>query len=449
MRLLSKYNRLLLLVSLTGLLCIGFLFYRALGYFLDQKIDESLNEEYLEVQDFAHVKNITPAPSEDKDLVITYWKARKLSFAKEFGDTTYFNPKKQQTESARYLKTGVDLNGTPLNVLVITSRAQVSDQIRVIFMIIFVPLIILFGLLYLINRYLLTRLWQPFGRVLSQIQDFDVNRNQPFEEVKTDILEFSQLNFAVSKMIRQINDDFTEVKLFTENASHEMMTPIAIINSKLDTILQSPTLQENDSQSLHELYKATSRLSKINQSLLLLVKIDSNLLEDYHPISVKDLITAKADYYTELLKKRQLSLQISADTSEIYFSRPIFDIILNNLFSNAIRHNSDAGKIDLRLDRGVIQVRNTGVASPLNANRILERFYKSPDSEGTGLGLAILHQIVKKYQLKLDYSFVDQLHCFKVDLSSLLMNKDSFSPPYDEAQDQQRKVKNHHGAFSN
>ncbi|MFD2634345.1 sensor histidine kinase [Pedobacter mendelii] len=228
------------------------------------------------------------------------------------------------------------------------------------------------------------------------------------------IMEFRQLNQVLVELSGKVKSDYDEIKLFTENASHEMMTPLAVINSKLDNMLQSNVLGKDDGETLVELYKATSRLTKLNQSLLLLVKIDNNLLQDEEKIHLKSLIEEKTVYFQELISERNLILDSALADVTIAASRQLLEILINNLFSNVIRHNYDGGMIEIRLNAEKIVFSNTGHNKALDPEKIFDRFYKDNSSEGTGLGLAILKQICNRQHYLLEYSYHHDLHTFTI-----------------------------------
>jgi signal transduction histidine kinase len=75
-------------------------------------------------------------------------------------------------------------------------------------------------------------------------------------------------------------------KEFTENASHELQTPLAVIQSKLDMLLQLPELNEKQSQIVQSLYTVSKRMSHLNKNLLLLSKIDNNQYEEKESVNV-------------------------------------------------------------------------------------------------------------------------------------------------------------------
>ncbi|WP_316837800.1 HAMP domain-containing sensor histidine kinase [Pedobacter nutrimenti] len=415
MKLFTSYNRILSVITLTGLLVIGFLFYQMLGQYINKQIDDHLYEELLEVQDFAHVKNILPSPDGYDDVIVDYKKIHKLADKRKiFADTNFYNPKKRHHETARYLKTELLLNGQPYEIMIIASKFERQEEIKSIILIILLPVIVLLLILWLVNRILIKRMWLPFRQLLANIKAFNINQEKVFEPIQTNIEEFKELNKAVLNVSLKVKSDYKEIKLFTENASHEMMTPLAVINSKLDTMLQSNTLGKEESEILDDLYKATSKLTKLNQSLLLLVKIDNNQLQDKEEIDLKALINEKLNYFLELIQKRNLIVKTELVASVIYANYYLTEILINNLFSNAIRHNHDGGSILITLTEDSLAFSNTGTQSALHPVKIFERFYKDNASEGTGLGLAILKQVCLRQNHKLTYRYQQDYHQFTI-----------------------------------
>jgi signal transduction histidine kinase len=420
MKLFTGYNRILLFVSTIGLICIGFLFYRTLSFYLNQQIDNHLVEELMEVKDFTHSRNIAPAPELFDDLVIEYKKVKHPVTVKKFADTLFFNPKKRIREGARYLKTGVSFRGSQYQVLILTSKVEREEQIKSILLVIISPVLLLLLALWLINRFMTRKLWRPFRKILENLKSFNLNQDKPFEVIESPVREFRELNQAILDISLRIRSDFREVRLFTENASHEMMTPLAVINSKLDTMLQSDRLGKEESETLTDLYKATSRLTKLNQSLLLLVKIDNDLIRETENIDVSALVVERVSYFQELIQNRNLSVITTLNPVHLKANRQLLEILVNNLLSNSIRHNYENGNIEIRLSETGIVFKNTGIARALDANKIFDRFYKDSNSEGTGLGLSILKQICNRQHYGFSYTYTGDRHCFEITFKSAM-----------------------------
>lgn len=94
-------------------------------------------------------------------------------------------------------------------------------------------------------------------------------------------------------------------------------------------------------------------------------------------------------------------------------SRYLADILLNNLFSNAVRHNVSGGHMHIKLNQHCLIMSNSGQPGHLQ-NKIFDRFSKSVESEGMGLGLAITKQICNLYGFRIDYNEKSGEHIFTV-----------------------------------
>jgi len=152
--------------------------------------------------------------------------------------------------------------------------------------------------------------------------------------------------------------------------------------------------------------------------LLLLVKIDHNLLGEKEKLNPAELIRQKTDNFQELISQRNIHVHCSCDGTTVSGNKYQFDILLNNLFSNAIRHNKLGGEIRISVKNGLLNFENTGNTNALSESQIFERFYKDPQSDGVGLGLAILKQICIKQGYSLRYYFRLPMHGFELQLGS-------------------------------
>jgi signal transduction histidine kinase len=196
-----------------------------------------------------------------------------------------------------------------------------------------------------------------------------------------------------------------------------MQTPLAILNSKLDLLIQDPNLSEKQLNQLQAMYNAIGRLTKLHQSLFLLTKIENNQFSRANPLRFDLLIKEKLGQMEDLISSRHLRVVANCDPVVLNMNDYLADILLNNIVSNAIRHNIQNGLIDIRLNKENLVISNTGSVLPFENSHIFERFKRGDNTEGAGLGLAIVKQICDNYQFPISYRFEDNLHCIHIRLN--------------------------------
>lgn len=117
---------------------------------------------------------------------------------------------------------------------------------------------------------------------------------------------------------------------------------------------------------------------------------------------------------TALHKNIQFMLQ---EESEMHLegNQDLIEILIYNLIRNALFHNKRGGSINIIINQAFLSISNTGDETPLHADRIFKRFYKSGmKTESSGLGLAIVSAIAETYNIRIEYSFAERQHTFKV-----------------------------------
>jgi signal transduction histidine kinase len=226
------------------------------------------------------------------------------------------------------------------------------------------------------------------------------------------------MNSTLTEATTQARNEYIALKEFTENASHEMQTPLAVIQSKLDILIQDEDLTEKQSQTLQSTYKAIQKLSKLNQSLLLLAKIENRQYDKIESINLKSKLNEKTEEFKELWQSQNVALSIHLEDVFVDMNTELADILLNNLLSNATRHNYYGGKINIELNNSQLLISNTGKTICLDKGLLFTRFYKPNESnEYNGLGLSIIKQICEASGLAVNYYFTDQLHHFQIKLN--------------------------------
>ena len=109
----------------------------------------------------------------------------------------------------------------------------------------FIIIMLLIGIIW-ISKTTAAKIWKPFYNTLNQIQDFEIDKNKPPHFIPTDIDEFDRLNKSLEKLIEKNTAIYKSQREFVENAAHELQTPLALFQTKIDTLLQ---LELNKEQS--------------------------------------------------------------------------------------------------------------------------------------------------------------------------------------------------------
>lgn len=416
MKLFVKYSRVNIVASILALLVASIVYYFSVRYVLIRELDDSLKVEEEEILQYVRVQDRLPEPTSYRDQLITYQPAGPTEVRRKFHHTMKAAPHHKGKDAYRELLFPIRAGGQLYTVSVAKSEEETDDLLQLMMLITPGMILLLLGTLLIANRLLLRRLWRPFYETLDGIRRFNLSSRQPLPVLPTDTEEFRDLNGVVQQMTVKILKDYEMLKNFTENASHEMQTPLAIINSKLDLLIQDTGLGEQHHQSVQAMYDAIGRLRQLNQSLLLLMKIENNQFGHTSPVDLSVLVYQKLAQLEDLLKDKAITVTTDLRSLLLPINDYLADILLNNLLLNAIRHNRYGGRLEVLLGNGSLRVSNTGPVLGFDPGTIFNRFTKGTHSGGTGLGLAIVKQICDNYGFSVSYSYRDGMHSFHVDL---------------------------------
>ncbi|MCO5934738.1 HAMP domain-containing histidine kinase [Mucilaginibacter sp. RB4R14] len=414
MKLAAHYNKVNIVVTLSVLLIGAVIYFFAIDKIINNRLDEELGEEVSEVITYVHQNQLLPKQFDIDENQVEFIKTNALNSSPRYFDTTYVNPRKSGDKSGRAFEGGIKFKGDNYRIRIIKSSESTVYLKQIITAITLVLILALLTILSLTNRYILNDLWKPFFGLLAHMKAFNISESSSFILTNNKVDEFADLDNAIAEMSSRVKTDFQNLKQFTENASHEMLTPLAVITSKLDTLIQDETLKKEHFDQIQDIYGAAGKLSRLNQSLLLLVKIENNLIADNDNLDLNQLINDKIRQFQELSASKEIRIYAELGSKEVMVSKHLMDILLNNLLSNAIRHNQSKGSINIYLTNDKLTIQNLGLTVPLNSNSIFDRFQKGSTSEGAGLGLTIVKNICNVYDWDMKYSFVNNLHTFSI-----------------------------------
>ncbi len=416
MKLLTRYNRVNVPATVIVLLLSGLCYYFIIRYVLLNQLDEDLKVEEQEIIDFVRTNNNLPSPSSYKDQVVSYQLANAIPVQRKFNSVTTLSKEENESMTNREVVFPITVAGKNYTVTISKSEEETEDLIRLILLLTSGVVIVLLVVLFMINRFLLNKLWRPFNTTLQELKQFNLSNNTQLQLETTTINEFAGLNEAVTVMSNRVIQDYHTLKTFTENASHEMQTPLAIINSKLDVLIQDESLNEYQMKQLQDIYDALERLSNLNQSLLLLTKIENNQFNGTENIRLDKLLTEKLAQFDEWAHSKKLHVLTDLQETPIQYNKQLTEILIGNLLSNAIRYAQQEGEISIMLKAGLLQVSNTSSIPVLDSQKVFRRFYRhsSTKQEGNGLGLSIVKQICDIAGYTVSYRYHNDRHEFSV-----------------------------------
>ncbi|HKG05939.1 MAG TPA: HAMP domain-containing sensor histidine kinase [Pedobacter sp.] len=305
------------------------------------------------------------------------------------------------------------INGRPYSLTVEANVEESYETIIAITAITVLFFIILLAGFIKLNKRISLKLWSPFNKTLERITSFDLSSHKAIEFEQSNIEEFEQLNASISKLVSSNVAVFRQQKEFTENASHELQTPLAIVQSKLDLLLQDSSLTAGQSQIIEETNQALSRISRINKNLLLMAKIETQHFLDNQMIDVPETIGQMLEQLSGLADRKTISSSINGDCL-IEGNTILFEILLTNLLMNALRHAEDDAQIQVLFSESTLTVLNTG-AFPLDSDKLFSRFSAaSTKTPGSGLGLSIVKEICNRYGWEVNYMYNNGMHNFIV-----------------------------------
>ncbi len=280
----------------------------------------------------------------------------------------------------------------------------------------FVLIVTLMGVAIVVTAgFISRRLWHPFDKTLAAIESFRLEDDRNADLPETDVSEFRRLNDALDRLMRNSRHSYRLQKEFTENASHELQTPLAVFQSKLDLLLQQSELSEQQAAIIQDLYAMSRRLSRLNRNLLLLAKMENRQFRRTAQVDLVTTIDHLHLYLDSLATDVALQIDIKVPEFPLHANSALLESMVSNLVVNAIRHNRPGGTVRLTLTGTEMTIDNTSDEPPLDTTRIFDRFYRPTEqTAGNGLGLAIVKAVCDYHGWCISYSFHSGHHQFCV-----------------------------------
>ena len=414
MKLITKSSYYFLLFTTLAMVAGGMFLYLAIRKDVYRQIDVSLVTEKGIIQDQVEQEGAIP------DFSATFRHQIDVRFLNSpvteteiIRDTIIHDDQSGDDLPYRYIYytgTTIKKRGYSITIFqVLSEKEHLLESISLYTFFLFISLLFISLLLnYLISR----RLWSPFYKTVEKADSFNILSDSPLDLPETDILEFQQLNKVIERMAQKMRSDYLNLKEFNENAAHEIQTPLAVIRSKTEILMQSKNLRKDSIDLIKSINEATNRLFKLNKGLLIISKIENQYYHEIKEISLRGIVAACLDNYKEITELRNIRVEFEASSQGmVRMNEVLADVLVSNLLSNAVRYNIARGFIKCHIDDHYLVISNSGLPLYSDPELLFRRFYKGSDNlQSVGLGLSIVRKITDNYGMKISYTCTGNIH---------------------------------------
>lgn len=286
----------------------------------------------------------------------------------------------------------------------------------------FYILVVAVGLTTLADLAFFRYLVEPLGVIIRRrLRDVRHPAAFNFDPIKTSTDDFRYLDQSLREMMTTLRGSFEKERKFIADASHELLTPLATLQYRLDNMLGDDSLNEENQLRVVESQRTIYRLRAIIKSLLLISKIENDQFARTDTVALADLVAEVADEAQERLAVLELRLtqEVAPDYAFGPANRGLLFTLLFNLLNNAIKYNRSGGEVLVRGGyrpapdgRYELEIRDTGrgIAAGRLAT-VFGRFHKgeAADADSYGLGLALVKTIADLHQLEVEVNSIEGL----------------------------------------
>lgn len=418
MKLLHRTVKGYLLYSLLVLLIAIPVFYIIISSLCMQDVDEALRSRrrQLSAQLAKHPEILDSLPWQDFNHEMTISQQAAPAAGVGAGSSDRYLTVNGQAEPFRELHTIIRARGRTYPAVLRISLIGIEDLTQgIVLTTVLLIAVILVGLLW-INRHQSKRIWRPFYQLLRQLQNLTLDQAPTLEFKPTDIDEFRDLQSAIGQLTSRNYRTYLQQKEFTENASHEMQTPLAIFQAKLEVLMQDETLDRAQSGNILALADSVARMTKLNKTLLLLAKIENRQFQETEDVDLAAVVRKSLAQMDLQLKFRNLEVTENLEELVVRTNPALVDILVTNLVTNAIQHATEGGTLTVATFPGRLELTNPGPALPFPEENLFQRFQKNRrrGAAGNGLGLAIIKQICDTCHFSITHLESGGIHHFVI-----------------------------------
>ncbi|QTL34986.1 sensor histidine kinase [Pseudoalteromonas viridis] len=256
-----------------------------------------------------------------------------------------------------------------------------------------------FGVFMLVGYLSVRSVVQPVKTVAGQLKQ--IKPEQLSFRLSNEGLpyEIQPIVNSLNQAMERVEGGFDEQKRFVANAAHELKTPLAVLNTRVQLADIAPQIRE-------EIVNDVAYMTRVVQQLLDLSRAQNFVVYNKVPVSLSALAQEVCMMLAPLAVQfdKELSLDTDAVTEQILADKAAVHIMIKNLVENALKHSQDKAKIQVKVTATELEVSDNGPGIQSQYyDRLFERFWRQEQSTltGSGLGLSIVKEVVDFHNAKL------------------------------------------------
>ena len=336
----------------------------------------------------------------------------------EFEDRQVYIPEKSETEPARTLTmTFADADGHIYLLTVSTPTFEREDLMLAVFWHLIALYALLILTILLVTALIFNYSMRPLYQLLGWLDNYRLGDGTAGLPTTTDTTEFRKLTESARSTIERAEQYFERQKQFIGNASHELQTPLAVLGTRIEWLIDNTPLTDGQFAELSKMRQSLHRLTRLNRTLLLISKIENAQFNEKSDIDLVELINNELEVYNDIYAHKSIECTTRLPKRFIAsMDESLATTMVTNLIKNAFLHTPDGGNIEITIKGEKLSISNSGDEA-LDTTRLFDRFYTSGKSGSTGLGLALVKSIAEFYRFGLEYTFKERIHHFTLHLS--------------------------------
>jgi len=417
MKLLTKTTLYIATLSLFLFFIMGIIFFQVLKNMSLADLNRELYGVKEVVDDvFPHFLGgqLTGLPGVDSIAIKTAWPG--MESADQFGDTLMFDSRSRQFRTFRYMQFEAEHGGTKYAVVLYKSTTPADKLVERVTLMMTMMVILFMAGIFFLNRFIFRNLWKDFFDALEKLKQFDTVK-EPVTLGEPDVEEFMELKKVLERMTQRLSSEYRELKEYTDHTTHELQTPLAVIKTKTELLMQSANLGSDEMILLQSINSSVNHLSRLNSTLALMTRIENQQFTGKVEMNVARLMDEHLEMFQELILLRELKVERSYSEQDLVLTmdKGLADILITNLLKNAIVHNTDGGRIICKVQDQILEIGNEGPVLTFKQKDLFRRFVRDTTKTGNfGLGLSLVKKICDYYGFEISYEYRSQMHFFKI-----------------------------------